>query len=262
MNACSSVAWRRLLALLVSGLLALAFLLWLNGAVLAGPDDPPPMDTARDRLAPPSMSDPPTLVEQGHYNYYLSCMVCHGDRGQGLTEEWRNAGDPADANCWQSHCHAANHPPEGFVLPRYAPPLIGVGTLSRFQTVGQLHGYIQSAMPWQMPGSLDDEVYWQLAAFLAATHGVPGINTVSSWAELAAKPLSARTSISTTALTTLQQARPAAMVAPLTSKVAGAEVKDNHESWPRAGLVLFGVAVLVVGGAAWRHWSQRKAQMT
>ena len=100
------------------------------------------MGDIRDRLAPPPISDPPTLVESGHYEYYLYCMVCHGDRGQGLTEEWRNAGDPADANCWQSRCHASNYPPDGFVLPRYAPPLIGDYALTRFATIGDLHKYI------------------------------------------------------------------------------------------------------------------------
>jgi mono/diheme cytochrome c family protein len=113
------------------------------------------------------MSDPPTQVELGHYNYYLSCMVCHGDRGQGLTDEWRGVLDPADQNCWQSKCHAPNHPPEGFQIPRNAPSVIGTGTLDTYQTATGLFEYIRAEMPWPFPGLFEDAEYWQLTAFLA-----------------------------------------------------------------------------------------------
>jgi mono/diheme cytochrome c family protein len=135
--------------------------------------EPGMMFDPTDRLAPPPMSDPPTQVEQGHYAYYLSCMVCHGDRGQGLTEEWRGALDPADRNCWQSRCHAPNHPPEGFELPHHAPPLIGPGKLAHYQTAARLYEFIHTRMPWQAPGILSDEEYWQLTAFLVDANGIP-----------------------------------------------------------------------------------------
>jgi hypothetical protein len=93
-------------------------------------------------------------------------MVCHGDRGQGLTEEWRAVAGQEDMNCWQSRCHASNHPPEGFVLPPYAPRIISPGSLSRFNTAGDLHTFIMERMPWQAPGVLDEDTYWQLTAFL------------------------------------------------------------------------------------------------
>jgi cytochrome c len=125
-----------------------------------------------ERLAPPPMSDPPTQVELGHYVYYLSCMACHGDWGQGLTEEWRNVLNPFDRNCWQSKCHAANHPPEGFKLPRHAPPVIGENTLVDYQTADDLHTYLSAEMPWPFPGLLEEEQNWQLAAFLADANGV------------------------------------------------------------------------------------------
>lgn len=134
--------------------------------------EPGMMFDPTDRLAPPPMSDPPTQVEQGQHVYYLSCMVCHGDRGQGLTEEWRGALDPADQNCWQSKCHAANHPPEGFELPRYAPAIIGAGRLAHYQTAAGLYEYIRSRMPWQAPGILSDEAYWQLTAYLVEANGI------------------------------------------------------------------------------------------
>ena len=127
-----------------------------------------------DRLGPPAMSDPPTQVELGHYAYYISCMVCHGDQGQGL-EEWRKLLPEEDQNCWQSRCHAANHPPDGFQLPRYAPPVIGPGTLARFQTAAELYEYVETDMPWQAPGILASEEYWQITAYLLQAHGTdPG----------------------------------------------------------------------------------------
>jgi cytochrome c len=103
-------------------------------------------------------------------------MVCHGDRGQGFTDEWRGALDPADQNCWQSKCHAANHPPEGFELPRYAPPVIGPGRLAHHQTAAGLYQFLRTRMPWQAPGILSDEEYWGLTAFLAQANGI-------SWGE-------------------------------------------------------------------------------
>ncbi len=148
----------------------------------------PNMDPA-SRMAPPPMSDPPTHLEWGHYNYWLSCMVCHGDRGQGLTDEWRTAGNADGENCWQARCHAASHPPEGFDLPRVVPPVIGQYALLRFQTVGDLRTYLQETMPWYAPGLLDDETYWQLATYLAHANGTPNIPDNPEWALLADLPM-------------------------------------------------------------------------
>ena len=125
-----------------------------------------------DRLAEPPRSDPPTQVELGHYSYYISCMVCHGDKGQGLTDEWRNVNPPEDRNCWQSRCHAPNHPPEGFEIPRSAPPVMSVGALDAYPTAADLYEYLRTDMPWAFPGILPDEEYWQLTAFLADANRV------------------------------------------------------------------------------------------
>jgi len=149
----------------------------------------PNIDSA-SRMAPPFMSDPPTHLEWGRYNYWLSCMVCHGDRGQGLTDEWRLAnGDPNGENCWQARCHAASHPPEGFEFPRYIPPVISEYSLLRFATVGDLQRYMKETMPWYAPGLLDDETYWQLAAYLADANGVQEDPENPDWAVLADFPL-------------------------------------------------------------------------
>lgn len=179
--------WLRLLAGMLLIALCAAPVFAQGGGGEAGA-----MGGIRDRLAPPPLSDPPTTIEQGHYDYYLYCMVCHGDRGQGLTEEWRNAGDPADANCWQSRCHASNHPPGGFELPRYAPPVIGEYALTRFATVGELQQYIQQSMPWHIPGLLEEDQYQRIALYLAQANGVDGLNGKRAWNELASQPASVR----------------------------------------------------------------------
>lgn len=175
----------------------LGMILWGGG--LAGPGvalhaqadrpDMPKNIDPMDRLAPPPMSEEPTHLEWGRYNYYLSCMVCHGDRGQGLTDEWRTATDADGENCWQSRCHASNHPPDGFALPRYVPPVTGENALLRFQTVGDLQVYVKETMPWWAPGILSDETYWQLAAYLADANGTAGIPDNPDWSVLAAQPL-------------------------------------------------------------------------
>jgi len=127
------------------------------------------------RLAPPPTVYPPAQADEGAQVYYLVCMACHGDKGQGLTEEWRNVLSPEDRNCWQSKCHASNHPPEGFKMPDYVPPVVGAGLISAFGDALNLHDFLKARMPWQAPGSLSEEEYWQLTAFLIRQNGLdPG----------------------------------------------------------------------------------------
>lgn len=133
----------------------------------------PEITPALDRLAKPEIPDDPSQADLGAVDYWFSCMVCHGDRGQGLTEEWRAAAGQEDMNCWQSRCHASNHPPEGFVLPTYAPRIIGEYALFRFETALDLYEFISTKMPWQMPGLLEDTTYWQLSAFLLRENAIP-----------------------------------------------------------------------------------------
>ena len=141
------------------------------GTPTPAPTPTPGMSFLPARLAPPPTVYPPTQADQGAQVYYQVCMVCHGDRGQGLTEDYLNLLDPGDRNCWQSHCHASNHPLEGFVIPKYAPAVIAPGVLEPFRTALVLHDYLQSRMPWQAPGSLSEDEYWQLTAFLLRANG-------------------------------------------------------------------------------------------
>jgi cytochrome c5 len=128
--------------------------------------------TRESWLILPEMPSTATQADVGAEIYRLVCSACHGDEGQGLTDEWRAEWNPKDQNCWQSKCHAANHPPEGFILPYYVPPIIGPGTLSRFETTLDLYNYMHTTMPWHDPGSLQEPEYWQLTAFLAREHNV------------------------------------------------------------------------------------------
>ena len=129
----------------------------------------PPMPSGLK--APPTVY-PPTQISLGSQVYYQVCMACHGDRGQGLTDEWRGQLDLPDQNCWQSKCHAANHPPGGFVFPKVVPAVVSPAVIYRFNTALDLYQFIKTKMPFQAPGSLKDEEYWQLTAFLVQANGI------------------------------------------------------------------------------------------
>jgi mono/diheme cytochrome c family protein len=140
-------------------------------------------------LVLPELPSTVTQADVGAEIYRLVCQDCHGDRGQGLTDEWRAEWAPEDQNCWQSKCHASNHPPEGFILPHQIPALIGESTLQAHETALSLYSYIKSRMPWHDPGSLQKEEYWQVTAFLVRERGLAsGVRPLSE-AEAANLPL-------------------------------------------------------------------------
>lgn len=120
----------------------------------------------------PTMPPGSTQADYGAEIYRLVCKSCHGDVGRGLTAEWIAQWNPADQNCWQSKCHAANHPQDGFEIPHYVPPVMGEGALLRFDTALDLYEYLRSSMPWQDPGSLLDSEYWQLTAYLLEANNI------------------------------------------------------------------------------------------
>jgi mono/diheme cytochrome c family protein len=185
-----------------------------------------------DRLAPWPTVYPPTQADTGAQEYYQRCMVCHGDRGQGLTEEWRGALDPADQNCWQSGCHSQHHPPGGFVFPKAVPPVVGKGTLDQFGTAQNLFLYIKTKMPYQAPGSLSDQIYWELTAYLLRSNGFYS----------GSPPLDADTAASL--LLVEQQPKPG---------------MDLASRWPVWGL--FGLAGLALAGwilIRWRRPGRRR----
>lgn len=135
---------------------------------------PPTPASNEARLASPILGSPqhPTHLDQGAMTYWGVCMACHADRGEGLTDEWRGVYGE-DQNCWTSKCHAANHPPEGFEIPRdrLPPAVAGPGSLSRFNTAQELYDYIVVSMPWWKPGSLTPEKAWALTAYILKMNG-------------------------------------------------------------------------------------------
>ncbi|MBI5840459.1 MAG: cytochrome b N-terminal domain-containing protein [Chloroflexi bacterium] len=130
------------------------------------PQPTPTLDPAV-RLQRPAVSDPPTQVEEGALKYWGVCMACHGDRAQGLTDEWRTVYGE-DSNCWASGCHGTHIPPWGFEIPkdRLAPAMTGAGTLARFNNAQELKDYIKETMPWWNPGSLKEDEAWAVTAYI------------------------------------------------------------------------------------------------
>jgi hypothetical protein len=125
-----------------------------------------------NRLDKPQVSSPPTQADKGAVYYWLVCIPCHGDKGQGLTEEWREVFGPEEKNCWQAECHGKRHPDDGFELPHAVPPVLGAAALGRFNNAEELQHVISTSMPWYRPSYMKAEESWQVTAFLLRQQGV------------------------------------------------------------------------------------------
>lgn len=157
-------------------ILALLFfiVLWLSLAGRSAAQEATPTPAATptaDRLAAPPTVENPNQADEGAQLYWLHCLPCHGDQGQGLTDEWRAQYPPEDQNCWESGCHGNRPYEEGFVLPTAVPPLVGEGSLQRFESWGQVFDFMRAAMPYQAAGSLTEEEYLAILAFMARANG-------------------------------------------------------------------------------------------
>ncbi len=125
-----------------------------------------------DRLAQPTLPAAPSQADRGAQVYWLSCLPCHGDRGQGLTDEFRQTYPPEDRNCWDSGCHGERPYENGFKLPASIPALVGADALQKFPNAAVLQAYIQAAMPFWKPGSLTEDDSWAVTAFLLRQNGL------------------------------------------------------------------------------------------
>ncbi len=125
-----------------------------------------PVMPTPDRLAQPTLPADPSQADKGAQTYWLTCLPCHGDRGQGLTEEFKQTYPAEDRNCWNSGCHGKRPYENGFTLPVNIPAVIGAGTLQRFSNALILRSYIFATMPYWKPASLTEEESWQVTAFL------------------------------------------------------------------------------------------------
>ena len=167
----------------LSALALLAMALWSCSSTASPAPSPSPTTAAPVATRTPVSTHqwilidlPPgaTQVQYGAEVYRLVCRDCHGDRGQGLTAEWRATWAPADQNCWQAKCHGESHPQDGFKLP-VAPPIVGKPAISQFATANDLYEFIQNEMPWQNPGSLTERDAWGVTTYVLTMNQIdPG----------------------------------------------------------------------------------------
>ena len=125
-----------------------------------------------DRLAPPPTVASPNQADEGAQLYWLHCQPCHGDVGQGLTDDWRAQYPPEDQYCWNSGCHGPNPYKQEFQLPTAVPAVIGEGTLRKFPTLDSVYRYVSVAMPYFFPGDLTPEEYLAITAHVARGNGL------------------------------------------------------------------------------------------
>ena len=133
---------------------------------------PPDTTPTPDRLAPPPTVPSPNQADEGAQLFWLHCQPCHGDVGQGLTDDWRAQYPPEDQYCWNSGCHGPSPYKQEFQLPTAVPAVIGDGTLVKFQTLDSVYRYVSVAMPYFFPGDLTQEEYLAIVAHVARGNGL------------------------------------------------------------------------------------------
>jgi len=153
------------IALLLAGL-------FFDGGQAVSPELQTTPVPTQDRLAEPTLPPSPSQADHGSQVYWLSCLPCHGDKGQGLTDEFRKIYPPEEEYCWESGCHGANPYESGFTIPKFIPGVIGPQTISKFSDAAQLNSYIRAAMPYWQPGSLTEDESWRVTAFLMRENGL------------------------------------------------------------------------------------------
>ena len=200
-----------------------------------------------DRLAAPPTVPSPTQADEGAQLFWLHCQPCHGDQGQGLTDEWRAQFPEEEQYCWKSGCHGEHgkDPPDtGFMIPTAVPAVIGEGSLARFQSVQQLFYFIRTSMPYENPGGLKEEEYLAITAYIARAHGVG--NGVGNGVPL------------TEANVAQVQLRPGENIPQTTATPeAGFIILPLSSAWP---VLLFGssLALVFLIGVAWLWYRQRQ----
>lgn len=50
--------------------------------------------------------------------------------------------------------------------------MVGGDDFNKFGNAAGLYAYISVAMPWHKPGSLNEDTYWRLTAFLVRENGI------------------------------------------------------------------------------------------
>ncbi len=165
---------RRTIFFIATGILTFAFLasnFTGTSTALQQPTSTPAISITptfdSSRLTQPPTVYPPAQADTGGQIYWGMCMSCHGDKGQGLTEDWKNSFPPEEKNCWDSGCHASDAPANSFVIPQTGiPALAGAGALARFSNSFELYRHIHENMPFGRAGSLTSQEAWSLTAYI------------------------------------------------------------------------------------------------
>lgn len=140
-------------------------------------DVTPPTPTY-DPLAEPFLPENPTEYELGRNLYWNFCMPCHGDKGQGLTDEWRAVWEPDHQDCWGYGCHAGERVQDSFAIPTIVPPVVSSRKLARFSSLQALSEYLKATHPPQHPGWLDDEQYHAIALYVFSENDRPLVESI------------------------------------------------------------------------------------
>lgn len=134
-------------------------------AIARAQDAPSPTATY-DPLAEPSLPENPSEYELGQNWYWHHCMPCHGDKGQGLTDEFRAIWPEDHQNCWGRGCHGGHGLEDDFLIPTVVPPIVSNAKLVRFSSQQALFDFLKATHPPQYPGYLSDEQYHAIALFI------------------------------------------------------------------------------------------------
>jgi len=119
-----------------------------------------------DPLAEPFLPENPSDHELGHNWYWHNCMTCHGDIGQGLTDEFRAIWPEDHQNCWAHGCHGGRNDDEGFPIPTIVPALVNKEKLAQFSSQQAFYEFLKSTHQPQDPGCLDDEQYKTIVRYV------------------------------------------------------------------------------------------------
>lgn len=152
--------------------LALGVMLGLSASQARAGISPNPWQDSAPQPTPDAFEAPdiptnPSEVQAGELVYYYHCMPCHGDHGQGLTDEFRGLWVEDHQNCWAIGCHGGRVSDEGFPIPKYIPAVSDrIDQLLRYPSPEDLYAYLERTHPPQYPGALEDEQYWAVTALL------------------------------------------------------------------------------------------------
>jgi hypothetical protein len=144
-----------------------------------------------DPLAEPPLPENPTEYELGRNLYWHWCMTCHGDVGQGLTDEFRGIWEEDHQDCWGRGCHAGHPGDAGFPIPTVVPALVSDVHLKQFTCIQELSAFLKATHPPQSPGILKDEEYHAIALFVFTMNERPLIDFIATDTPTAAPILTA-----------------------------------------------------------------------